>query len=97
MSQSTACALEGAIPLHGSRDVFPEPRPCALLCADAAEPAAGGAPAPRPAPTPTPTPDSVREKAPGPAPASAPKEDESADPVGDGHSDADLAERLPPR
>ncbi len=26
-----------------------------------------------------------------------PEEDEAADPVGDGHSDADLAERLPPR
>jgi hypothetical protein len=30
-------------------------------------------------------------RAPGPRPA--PPEDESADPVGDGHSDADLAER----
>lgn len=91
--QSTACALEGAVPLHGNGEMFPEPRLCALLCADAGAHAAGTAPAPGPAPTPTPTPGSVREK----APASAPKEDESADPVGDGHSDADLAERLPPR
>jgi len=30
---------------------------------------------------------------PAPAPKPAPPEDESADPVGDGHSDADLAER----
>lgn len=41
----------------------------------------------------------VVQAAPGtknPAVPSAPPEDESADPVGDGHSDADLAERQSP-
>lgn len=59
-----------------------EPRPCALLCADATAVGASapGASPPRPAPTPVP---------------SAPPEDESADPVGDGHSDAEWAERHP--
>lgn len=56
-----------------------DPRPCALLCAETP-----GAPTPSPAPTPT-----------APAPAPAPHEDESADPVGDGHSDAEWAARHP--
>jgi hypothetical protein len=66
------CALETATLVPPSAEAPPEPRPCALLCADL--------PVPPPAAAPTP-----------PAPA----EDESADPVGDGHSDAEFAEEHP--
>lgn len=77
------CVLEMADASPAPRAASPhEPRPCALLCAGATVDSAGapGAPPPPPAPTPVP---------------SAPPEDESADPVGDGHSDADWAERHP--
>lgn len=45
------------------------------------------------APVHVPTPSS----SPAPPPPPPPREDELADPVGDGHSDADLARTLPPR
>ena len=61
-----------------------EPRPCALLCADVPTEGASAPAAPTPPPAPV--------RAPVP---SAPPEDESADPVGDGHSDAEWAERHP--
>ncbi len=74
------CALEladASAPVHAQDPQ--DPRPCALLCAQA-----DGAPA---------APASPLAPAPGP---SAPPEDESADPVGDGHSDAEWAAQHPP-
>ncbi|WP_382320836.1 hypothetical protein ACFJGX_12980 [Hydrogenophaga sp. UC242_50] len=77
------CVLEMADASPASRaESPPEPRPCALLCADATADGANAPGAPQPPPAPTPVP-------------SAPPEDESADPVGDGHSDAEWAERHP--
>jgi len=78
------CVLEMAAGPTQGAEASHEPRPCALLCADTPidSVSAPAAPTPPPAPARTPTP-------------SAPPEDESADPVGDGHSDAEWAERHP--
>lgn len=75
------CVLEMAASSTPSAEASQEPRPCALLCADARDPmGTQEAPTPSPAPARSPMP-------------MAPPEDESADPVGDGHSDAEWAER----
>ncbi|OGB13768.1 MAG: hypothetical protein A2W72_24980 [Burkholderiales bacterium RIFCSPLOWO2_12_67_14] len=88
-AEKKRCALEcaslqeaaGQAPFQGAWGE--ERAPCALL-----DPQAIAAPAP-------PHPDAPRT---GPARPECPKEeDESADPVGDGHSDADHAARTPPR
>jgi hypothetical protein len=83
MNDKKPCVLEGATPGHGT-GVAHDSRPCASLCADVEN----NAP-----PAPTPPPGAVPAPAPTP---SAPPEDESADPVGDGHSDADWAASHPP-
>lgn len=83
--EKTPCVLEIAeaspAPRAGNP---PEPRPCALLCADVPADSAGTPASPSPPAAPAPP------RVPG-----APPEDESADPVGDGHSDAEWAERHP--
>ncbi len=66
---------------------------CALEMADSATPGAEAPPEVRPCAL------LCADAPPPPAPAPpppAPPEDESADPVGDGHSDAEWAERHPP-
>lgn len=63
-----------------------EKKPCALETAASPTPYAHAPPDARPC---------ALLCADAPAPPAAPPEDESADPVGDGHSDAEWAERHP--
>lgn len=78
------CVLEIAASATPGAEASQEPRPCALLCADARIESVSAPATPAPPATPARTPK-----------PSAPPEDESADPVGDGHSDAEWAERHP--
>lgn len=65
-----------------------EKKPCALETADHPTPDADAPQEARPCAL-------LCADAPPPAHAPAPPEDESADPVGDGHSDAEWAQRHP--